>query len=138
MERLVILLATISVVACATATEESWPFVSTPVAKLDEPWAMTFLPDGRMLVTEKRGRLRIVTVEGDISAPVPGVPNVDYGGQGGLGDVVLHPDFENNSVVYISYAEAGDRNTRGAAVARATLTLRSILTCRPLVKSVPI
>ena len=123
MKRIFALLTSMSIVACATANNESWPFVATPVAKLDEPWAMTFLPDGRMLVTEKRGRLRIVTEGGEISAPVPGVPDVDYGGQGGLGDVVLHPDFSNNSIVYLSYAEAGDGNTRGAAVVRATLTL---------------
>ena len=123
MKRIVVLLACMSISACATANDEDWPFVATPVAKLDEPWAMTFLPDGRMLVTEKRGRLRIVTVDGDVSEPVSGVPDVAYGGQGGLGDVVLHPDFANNNVLYLSYAEAGDGNTRGAAVARATLTL---------------
>jgi len=123
MKQIVVLLACMSIFACATANEEDWPFVATPVAKLDEPWAMTFLPDGRMLVTEKRGRLRIVTVDGDISEPVPGVPDVAYGGQGGLGDVFLHPDFATNNVVYLSFAEAGDGNTRGAAVVRATLTL---------------
>ncbi len=123
MKRIIMLLAAMSMVACATADEDSWPFEATPVAKLDEPWAMTFLPDGRMLVTEKRGRLRIVTQAGEISAPVPGVPEVDYGGQGGLGDIVLHPHFANNGIVYLSYAEAGDGNTRGAAVARATLAL---------------
>jgi glucose/arabinose dehydrogenase len=122
MKQIVVLLACVSTFACATANDEDWPFVATPVAKLDEPWAMTFLPDGRMLVTEKRGRLRIVTVDGDISEPVSGVPDVAYGGQGGLGDVVLHPDFATNNVVYLSYAEAGDGNTRGAAVVRATLT----------------
>ena len=72
MKQIVVLLACMSIFACATANEEDWPFVATPVAKLDEPWAMTFLPDGRMLVTEKRGRLRIVTVDGEISEPVPG------------------------------------------------------------------
>ena len=123
MKEIMILLASMSMVACTTANDESWPFEATPVAKLDQPWAMTFLPDGRMLVTEKRGQLRIVTQAGEISAPVPGVPEVDYGGQGGLGDIVLHPDFANTGSVYLSYAEAGDGNTRGAAVARATLTL---------------
>ncbi len=123
MKEIMILLASMSMVACTTANDESWPFEATPVAKLDQPWAMTFLPDGRMLVTEKRGQLRIVTQAGEISAPVPGVPEVDYGGQGGLGDIVLHPDFSNTGSVYLSYAEAGDGDTRGAAVARATLTL---------------
>ena len=98
------------------------PFEATPVAAFDEPWAMTFLPDGRLLVTEKPGRLLVVTRDGQ-KAPVSGVPDVDYGGQGGLGDVVLHPDFEENGVVYLSYAEAGDDGVRGAAVMRAKLEL---------------
>jgi glucose/arabinose dehydrogenase len=98
------------------------PFTVTPVVKLDEPWAMTFLPDGRLLVTEKKGRLRVVTPDGKVGS-VTGVPDVDYGGQGGLGDVVLHPKFAANGFVYLSYAEKGDGDTRGAAIARAKLTL---------------
>ncbi len=84
---------------------------------------MTFLPDGRLLVTEKPGRLLVVTQDGQKSEPVAGLPDVAYGGQGGLGDVVLHPNFASNSAVYLSYAEAGDDDTRGAAVARARLHL---------------
>lgn len=106
----------------AVAQEER-PFTVTPVATFDEPWAMTFLPDGRLLVTEKKGSLLVATVEGEKSAPIAGVPEVAYGGQGGLGDVVLHPDFANNGVIYLSYAEAGEGDVRGAAVMRATLTL---------------
>jgi glucose/arabinose dehydrogenase len=98
------------------------PFTVTPVVKLDEPWAMTFLPDGRLLVTEKKGRLRVVTTDGKVGT-VTGVPEVDHGGQGGLGDVVLHPRFASNGFVYLSYAEKGERDTRGAAIARAKLTL---------------
>jgi glucose/arabinose dehydrogenase len=98
------------------------PFTVTPVVKLDEPWAMTFLPDGRMLVTEKKGRLRVVATDGKLGT-VSGVPEVDHGGQGGLGDVVLHPKFASNGFVYLSYAEKGDGDTRGAAIARAKLTL---------------
>ncbi|WP_113953526.1 PQQ-dependent sugar dehydrogenase [Arenicella xantha] len=105
------------------AASNGLPFMVTPIASFDEPWAMTFLPDGRMLITEKPGRLLVVTQNGDVSRPVKNVPKVDYRGQGGLGDVVLHPDFKNNNLVYISYAEAGDNNTRGAAVLRATLEL---------------
>ncbi|HEX5789371.1 MAG TPA: PQQ-dependent sugar dehydrogenase [Woeseiaceae bacterium] len=96
------------------------PFQATEIADFDEPWAMTFLPDGRLLVTEKEGRLLLATQDGD-STPIDGVPAVDYGGQGGLGDIVLHPDFAENGVVYLSYAEAGDDDMRGAAVARAKL-----------------
>jgi glucose/arabinose dehydrogenase len=101
------------------------PFETTVIGRFDEPWAMTFLPDGRLLVTEKRGALELFDVATGRSTAITGVPDVDYGGQGGLGDVVLHPDFEQNRLVYLSYAEAGDRNTRGAAVARARLELDS-------------
>lgn len=69
-----------------------------PVAAFDEPWAMTFLPDGRLLVTEKPGRLLLVSQDG-AKTEVAGVPEVAYGGQGGLGDVVLHPDFSENAMV---------------------------------------
>ncbi|MEQ8859526.1 MAG: PQQ-dependent sugar dehydrogenase [Pseudomonadales bacterium] len=95
--------------------------MATPMASFDEPWAMTFLPDGRLLVTEKPGRLLILTLRAPRPRVVAGVPDVDYGGQGGLGDVTLHPGFADNGIIYLSYAEAGDGNTRGAAVARARL-----------------
>ncbi|MBA3487622.1 MAG: PQQ-dependent sugar dehydrogenase [Lysobacter sp.] len=102
------------------------PFTATPMGKFNEPWAMTFLPDGRLLVTEKRGQLRLVDPTGSgEGATISGVPEVDYGGQGGLGDVVLHPQFQSNSMVYFSYAEAGEGDTRGAAVARAKLDLNA-------------
>ena len=97
------------------------PFTVTPVAEFNEPWAMTFLPDGRLLVTEKRGRLYVVSQDGQKSRPVEEVPDVAYRGQGGLGDVVLHPDYDDNGLVYLSYAEGGVGNTRGAAVARGRL-----------------
>jgi aldose sugar dehydrogenase len=109
--------------ASDSAAAGAKPFNATPVAAFDEPWAMTFLPDGRLLVTEKAGRLLVVTTAGEKSAPVSGVPEVDYGGQGGLGDVVLHPDFAGNGVLYLSYAEAGEDGVRGAAVMRAKLEL---------------
>lgn len=98
------------------------PFRSTEVARFNQPWAMTFLPDGRLLVTEKSGRLRLVNVANGQVGEVIGVPAVAYGGQGGLGDVVLHPQFHSNRLVYLSYAEEGSGG-RGAAVARATLAL---------------
>ena len=99
------------------------PFVIAEVATFDEPWAMTFLPNGQALVTEKAGTLRRVDVASGRTGEVTGVPEVAYGGQGGLGDVILHPDFASNGLVYISYAEAGEGDVRGAAVARATLAL---------------
>jgi len=109
---------------CACASEVSdYPFTTVEVASFDEPWAMAFLPDGRLLVTEKQGRLHVVSLNDASSTLVRGVPAVDYGGQGGLGDVALHPDFAENGRIYLSYAEAGDSDTRGAAVASATLSL---------------
>ncbi|MEM7611333.1 MAG: PQQ-dependent sugar dehydrogenase [Pseudomonadota bacterium] len=99
------------------------PFDAYAIASFDEPWAMTFMPDGRLLVTEQTGQLFIVDQQGNKSAPLAGVPDVDYGGQGGLGDVVLHPDFAENGIVYLSYAEAGEDNVRGAVVVRGKLTL---------------
>lgn len=96
-------------------------FVATPMAKFDKPWAMTFLPDGRLLVTEKEGALKVHAIGGKTGV-VTGVPKVAYGGQGGFGDVVLHPSFSSNQLVYLSYAEP-EAGKRGAAVARAKLTL---------------
>src|SRR3546814_11913102 len=80
---------------------------------------MAFLPDGRLLVTEKRGALKLVDVASGKVGDIKGVPEVYYGGQGGFGDIALHPDFADNHVAYVSYAEAGDGDTRSGAVARA-------------------
>jgi len=95
------------------------------IARFDKPWAMTFLPDGTLLVTEKKGVLWHVASKGT-KTEVLGLWPVAYGGQGGLGDVVLHPDFERNTWVYLSYAEkADDRPHIGAVVARAKLDLKN-------------
>ncbi len=101
--------------------EADTPFSVAEIASFDEPWAMAFLPDGRILVTEKKGRLKILGQDGALLGVVRGIPDVDYVGQGGFGDVVLHPDFDDNGLVYISYAEGGVDGTRGAAVARGVL-----------------
>ena len=121
MKRLLAMTLCVSLIACAQA-QNDLPFDVQPITSFDEPWAMTFLPDGRMLVTEKKGNLYIVNQQGQKTRAISGVPDVDYGGQGGLGDVALHPDFADNNMIYLSYAEAGPGNTRGAAVARAVLT----------------
>ena len=84
---------------------------------------MTFLPDGRLLVTEKKGALKLLDVDSKRVGDISGVPKVAYGGQGGFGDVILHPQFAANSIVYVSYSEPGDGDTSGAAVARARLAL---------------
>jgi glucose/arabinose dehydrogenase len=108
--------------AAAPSLAQNLPFTVTEIADFDIPWAMAFLPDGRMLVTEQRGTLKLYTPGGS-SVAIRGVPQVSYGGQGGLSDVVLHPDYANNGLVYLSYAEAGEGELRGAAVARAKLAL---------------
>jgi glucose/arabinose dehydrogenase len=108
-------------VAAGAQAQSSLPFEVEAVGEFDEPWAMAFLPDGRMLVTEKKGNLFFVTQQGEKSRPIGGVPDVDYGGQGGFADVALHPDFTGNRLVYLSYAEGGGGDTRGAAVARGVL-----------------
>lgn len=88
-------------------------------------WSLAFLPDGRMLVTEKPGRLRTVTPQGQVSAPLDGVPAVRFEGQGGLLDVALDPAFATNRLVYLSYAEpdSADPSLSGTALARAELDL---------------
>jgi glucose/arabinose dehydrogenase len=99
--------------------------VETITRGLENPWGLAFLPDGRMLVTERPGRLRIVTKDGTISEPLKGVPQVFAEGQGGLLDVKLDPNFAVNGLVYISYAEPGDGGA-GTAVARGKLGTDSL------------
>ena len=121
MQRLLFITLGFLVIVSAQARSEL-PFEVEPITSFDEPWALAFLPDGRMLVTEKKGNLLVVTQDGQ-ARPIRWVPDVDYGGQGGLGDVALHPDFSDNSLIYLSYVESGEADTRGAAVARAVLKL---------------
>lgn len=94
--------------------------VQTLAEGLDHPWGMAFLPDGRLLVTERAGNLRIMSADGTLSEPLSGVPEVVAKGQGGLLDVALDPDFPDNNLVYLSYAEAGEGGA-GTAVARGRL-----------------
>lgn len=91
-------------------------------AGLNHPWAIVFLPDGRMLVTERAGRLRVVTREGQISEPVAGLPQVFSQGQGGLLDVVLSPDFASDRLIYWSYSEPREGGGNGTSVARGRLS----------------
>ena len=108
--------------AAGAQAQTDLPFEVESITSFDEPWALAFLPDGRMLVTEKKGNLFIVTQNGEKSPDIDGVPDVAYGGQGGLGDIAMHPDFIENNVIYLSYAESGvGGHARGAAVVRAVL-----------------
>ncbi len=92
--------------------------VVTVAEGLVNPWALAFLPDGRMLVTEKPGRLRVVTADGKLSEPVAGLPPVDARGQGGLLDVALDPGFATNGLIYWSYAEPQSDGSNNTAAAR--------------------
>jgi aldose sugar dehydrogenase len=83
------------------------PFQTAVLADFEMPWAMTFLPDRRMLVTEKNGQLLLVSADAKQRVTVSGTPAVDTAGQGGLMDVVLHPDFRTNGLVYLSASQAG-------------------------------
>ncbi len=94
--------------------------VVTVAEGLEQPWGLAFLPDGRMLVTEKEGRLRLVAPDGALSEPLAGVPEVYDSGQGGLLDVALDPDFAANQLVYLSFSEPGGEGG-GTAVARGKL-----------------
>jgi glucose/arabinose dehydrogenase len=94
--------------------------VETVAGGLVNPWALALLPDGRMLVTERPGRMRIVTPDGKLSPPLGGVPKVFASGQGGLHDVVLDRGFANNKTIYFCFAEP-ERSGGRTALARATL-----------------
>ncbi|MEQ1619429.1 MAG: PQQ-dependent sugar dehydrogenase [Terricaulis sp.] len=89
---------------------------------LHHPWAIAFLPDGRALVSERSGRLRVVSRDGEISGPVAGLPRVDARGQGGLLDVALSPDFSRDRLIYWSYSEPREDGGNGTSVARGRLS----------------
>jgi glucose/arabinose dehydrogenase len=96
----------------------------TVATDLQNPWGLAFLPDGRFLVTERPGRLRVVGVDGKLEAPVTGLPAIAAGGQGGLLDVLLDSDFARNRMLYFCFSEpapAGRANS--TALARATLSV---------------
>ncbi len=95
--------------------------VVTVAEGLQNPWGLAFLPGGRLLVTEKPGRLRIVGADGTLSEPVVGLPAVDPKGQGGLLDVTIDPAFASNRLIYWSYAEPREAETNNTAVARGRL-----------------
>ena len=95
--------------------------VETFAKGLVHPWGLAFLPDGRLLVTERPGRVRLVDKDGKLSAPLAGVPKVYASGQGGLLDVQIGPDFATSGAVYLSYAEPRDGTRNGTSLARGKL-----------------
>ncbi len=122
-------LATCMIAACTDAAPTNaqgsppttgLPFKVTQVADLTAPWAMTFLPDGRMLVTEKAGQLLLLSADGKTKRTVATI-TVDSAGQGGLMDVVLAPGFAKNRQVYLSWSTAG-QGGKGVVLARGTMT----------------
>ncbi len=116
-----VLAGTPQVVRADVFESEEHSFRVVEVASgLDHPWGLAFLPDGRLLVTERPGRLRTVTAGRLDPEPLAGVPQVHASGQGGLLDVALHPDFRANGWVYLSYA-AGNWGRAGTEVARGRL-----------------
>jgi glucose/arabinose dehydrogenase len=130
-------MAAAPVASAQTFTSEQHEFrVTTVTSGLVHPWGLTFLPNGDMLVTERVGRLRIGRDAELHPTPVPGVPEVALGGQGGLLDVALHPKFAENRLIYLSYAGTGEGGS-GTEVARARLAgdalvdLERILEVRP-------
>jgi glucose/arabinose dehydrogenase len=118
-------LFTVALVAPAAAqtrlkTDKADVLVETVASGLEHPWSVAFLPDGRMLVTERPGRLRVVSADGKVSPALEGVPRVYAQGQGGLLDVALAPDFAASRLVYLSFAEPGGDGA-STAVARGRL-----------------
>lgn len=113
--------------ACAAsaqpvATREHPVRLVTVTEGLERPWGLAFLPDGRMLVTERPGRLRVVGRDGKLDpTPVAGLPRVDAQGQGGLMDVVPHPEYASNGWIYWSYAQRDAEGRNGTEVARGKL-----------------
>ena len=111
----------LSALCTSISIAQNKEFAISNIAKFDHPWAIEFLPNEKILLTEMRGSLKLLDNKGVFLDEVKGVPQVAFGGQGGLGDIALHPAFEKNRLVYLSYAEAGPGNTSGAAVAKAKL-----------------
>lgn len=110
--------------------------IETIARGLVHPWGLAFLPDGRMLVTERPGRLRLVSQDGGVSAPLAGVPRVFARGQGGLLDVAIAPDFASSRWVYLSYAEPGPGGA-GTAVARGRLGPTDLQDVQVIFRQVP-
>lgn len=102
-------------------TESGTIRVNTIAEGLENVWSLAFLPDGKMLVTEKAGRMRIVSPDGKLSEPLQGLPKIYNQGQAGLLDVVLAPDFATSKKIYFSYSEPDEKGANSTAVSHAVL-----------------
>jgi aldose sugar dehydrogenase len=155
--RMCLLIGTLAAAICATAAADVAPepvrgtppppqpakviktgYKVTEIAKgLDHPWSMAFLPDGSMLVTERVGRLRLIK-DGSLQAePIGGVPAVHTGSQAGMFDIVLHPKFAENHIVYLTYA-AGTKAANGTQVARARFDGSTLQDLHVIFKAMPL
>lgn len=115
--------STSETVTTPSSTQVQQAYKVNNIAEFNEPWAIAPLKDGRLLLTERKGRLYLFDPETKKKTEIKGTPKVAYGGQGGLGDVALHPDFANNPWIYLSYAEQG-QGGYGAVVIRGKLDLK--------------
>lgn len=115
--------STSETITTPSSTQVQQAYKVNNIAEFNEPWAIAPLKDGRLLVTERKGRLYLFDPETKKKTEIKGTPKVAYGGQGGLGDVALHPDFVNNPWIYLSYAEQG-QGGYGAVVIRGKLDLK--------------
>ena len=108
--------------APSVAQSQPSPKAQTVASGLQHPWAVAFLPDGRFLVTERPGRLRVVNADGQVQPAVQGLPEVAAGGQGGLLDVITDSAFASNRTIYFCFSEPGKGTTNSTALARARLS----------------
>jgi aldose sugar dehydrogenase len=112
MMRMTSIAAALAASLAVAAHAQPAPFTVTEVATLDNPWGMVFLPDGRALITEKPGRIRILSLAGTLSAPLAGVPAVNFDGQNGLLDIAISGSFNGNRLIYFTFSEpAGGGNS---------------------------
>lgn len=123
--------------ALSAPAEKAGYRVVEVASKLDHPYALAFLPDGSILVTERAGRLRVIRDGKLVEAPVTGVPPVHHRSQGGLFDVVLHPKFAENRVLYLTYAH-GTREANATRVARATFDGKALLNLQVIFEAAPL
>ncbi len=118
-------------------TEDFGLAIDVLTDQLDAPWAVAFLPDGRFLVTQRGGTLRLIDADGGLSAPLSGLPPVAAIGQGGLLDVALAPDFATTGALYFTFAEPGDGGLAGTALGRARLQDQRLEDARVLWRQEP-
>ena len=117
LSRTLVLLALMFFSLPLHAEDNEHRFLVTPTAQFDAPWALEFLPDGKMLISEMGGTLKLVDENGVFLHEITGVPEVVFKGQGSMGDMKIHPHFGRNRLVYLSYAEKGENDLLGTAVA---------------------